>query len=253
MAAFGCKHPCFRPHGASQGVVIGKLVSANLSVTLANGEFYADDELTEEVSEFVKGSVAMETDEMADNVASVVYGASVANGELVDKTGDSAPEGDLAYYKSLMKDGVKYYRGFYYPCAKAALGNDNIQTKGSNITFQTENTAFTVKQDENGNWRYRKRFSDEASALAWVESKTGIGTAHRISVSVQNAGSDKSVDKVGEFYVAAGESFTLNITGYASVTQAYDNGTSVKTAITGGSGTYTLNNVSADHDIVIIF
>ena len=38
------------------------LVKADLSITLASGQLYADDQLAESVDEFVSGSVAMETD-----------------------------------------------------------------------------------------------------------------------------------------------------------------------------------------------
>ena len=37
MAEFGAKYPCFCKAGANAGVVLGKLVVANLTVTLASG------------------------------------------------------------------------------------------------------------------------------------------------------------------------------------------------------------------------
>lgn len=170
MAEFGAKHPCFKPEEGDKLVVIGKLVSANLTVTLASGELYADDELAEQVSEFASGSIAMETDDMTDENASVVYGCKVADKVVVDNVGDTAPAGRLGYYKVLMRNKKKYYKGFFYPRVKAALGNDNAQTRGSNITFQTTSTTFTVFADENGDWRKRQTFEKEADALAWVES-----------------------------------------------------------------------------------
>ena len=147
MAEFGAKHPCFKPNTATAGVVIGKLVSANLTVNLATGELYADDELAEQLSEFVSGSIAMETDDMTDDNASVIYDAKVDDGEVCYNIGDTPPEGILAYYKVLMRRGIKLFKGFAYPRSRAALGNDNAQTKGSNITFQTSQTTFTIFSD----------------------------------------------------------------------------------------------------------
>lgn len=178
MAEFGAKHPCFKPEGAgAELVVIGKLVAANLTVTLASGELYADDELAEQVSEFASGSIAMETDDMTDENASVVYGCKVVEKILVDNVGDTAPTGRLGYYKVLMRNKKKFYKGFFYPRVKAALGNDNAQTRGSNITFQTTSTTFTVFADENGDWRKRQTFDKESEVLAWIESMVNGDTA----------------------------------------------------------------------------
>ena len=157
MAKFGAKYPCFKPASAGSGSVLGKLVSANLTVNLASG------------------SLAMETDDMTDAVAGVVYGATVSNGVVTYKSTDTAPYGVLAYYKVLMRSGVKSYQGYCYPKAKAALGNDNAQTKGSSITFQTTQTTFTIMADDSTNtWRETKSFSSESDAIAWVKSKVSI-------------------------------------------------------------------------------
>lgn len=174
MAEFGAKYPCFKPSGETAGVVIGKLVSANLTVNLASGELYADDSLAEQLSEFASGSVAMETDNMADSVASTIYGATAENGEVTYNKEDTPPEGVLGYYKALMVGGVKKYRAVVYPRAKAAIGNDNAQTRGSSITFQTAQTTFTILDDSNGDWRKTKDCDTEAAAITYVKNACGI-------------------------------------------------------------------------------
>ena len=85
MASFGAKNPYFapiesEPEGAlpvykGEPVKIGRLVKADLTLTMASGKLYADDELAESAEEFVSGSIAMETDDILDAVASVIYGA----------------------------------------------------------------------------------------------------------------------------------------------------------------------------------
>lgn len=174
MAEFGAKYPCFKQNGKNTGVVIGKLVAANLTVNLASGELYADDSLAEQLSEFANGSVAMETDNMADDIASEVYGATVSEGEVTYNKDDTPPEGVLAYYKSLMVSGERKFRGFVYPKAKAAIGNDNAQTRGSSITFQTAKTTFTIFPDDNGDWRKTKTFDTETAAVTYVKTACGI-------------------------------------------------------------------------------
>lgn len=253
MAEFGANHPCFKPDAAQSGVAIGKLVSANLTVNLASGELYADDGLAEQLSEFSSGTIAMETDDMSDQVASTVYGCKVEGGVVTSNTNDTAPRGGLAYYKTLMRKGVKYYKGFYYPRVRAALGNDNAQTRGSSITFQTTQTTFTVFADDSGNWRETKTFTDKDSAAAWCEQKTAVSEYYAVNVTVQGAGDGKSVDTLGTYYVAKGEDFVMHVTGYANLTAVYDNGTDKATAVKSASGVYTLANVTANHEIAVIF
>ncbi len=176
MAEFGAKLPCFQPEGRATGVVLGKLVTANLAVTLASGEIYADDAVAESLSEFAEGALAMETDDMTDAVAGTVYGATVTGGEVVYNKDDTPPEGKLAYYKILLRRGARRYKTCFYPRVKAALGNDDATTRGKSITFHTAKTSFTVMTDENGDWRRTKEFETEAEAATYVKSLCGITT-----------------------------------------------------------------------------
>lgn len=180
MASFGAKYPKFakiatEPENAlptyESDVKIGRLVKADLTVNLASGKLFADDELAESVDEFSSGSIAMETDDMEDSVASEVYGASVEGGQVHYKAGDSAPLGGLAYYKALMRKGVKLFKGYFYPRVKAALGNDSAATKTDSITFGTAATTFTVFRCNSDDWRITKEFSSESAAKAWVDAQ----------------------------------------------------------------------------------
>ena len=109
MASFGAKNPYFckvkeEPDGKlpvydGEPVKIGRLVKADLSITMASGKLYADDELAESVEEFASGSLTMETDDIIDSVASVVYGTTVEEKTVHYNTKDDPPSGGLAYYK----------------------------------------------------------------------------------------------------------------------------------------------------------
>lgn len=183
MAAFGAKYIKYAvikteeenklpAYDAQKTKMIGSLVKADLTVNFASGELYADDLLAEKAEEFISGNIAVEVDELDDEVASVIYGATVnEQNEKVDNTGDNAPYGGLGYIKTLMKKGTKYYRAYYYPKVRAALGNDNTATKSSSITFSTTPVNFTVYEPKTGDWRYTKKFDTEAEAKAWIDSK----------------------------------------------------------------------------------
>lgn len=186
MASFGAKFPCFskivsEPTGAlpvyDTPVVIGRLIKAELTVTNASGQLFADDALAESVDEFSSGSIEMETDDMLDDVAAEVYGCTVEGKCVHYKRGDSAPKGGLAYYKALMRRGVKLYKGYFYPYVKAVLGNDNAETKSDKISFGTTATTFTVFGAESDDWRITEEFQTEAEAKAWVLTQLGGGSA----------------------------------------------------------------------------
>ena len=182
MASFGAKYPCFNPmkeepegklpvYKNPEPVRIGRLVKADLSVNLASGKLFADDALAESVDEFSSGSIAMETDDMEDTVAAVLYGCKVEEKLVHYNVGDDPPAGGLAYYKKLMRRKKVLYKGYFYPLVKAALGNDTAQTKTDSITFGTNNTTFTVFACETGDWRFTEEFSTEDEVIDWIKEK----------------------------------------------------------------------------------
>ena len=205
MASFGAKNPYFapiesEPEGAlpvykGELVKIGRLVKADLTLTMASGKLYADDELAESAEEFVSGSIAMETDDVLDGVASVIYGAAVKEKTVVYNTSDNPPPGGLTYYKKLMRRGKLVFKGFFYPRVKAALGNDTAQTKADSITFGTSTTTFTVSNANNGDWRHTEEFEKEADALAWVKSM--LTPAAVEAASAARAAKSSASEKVG--------------------------------------------------------
>lgn len=249
MAQFGACHPVFKPDGKTKGFVLGKLVSANLTVQLASGEISADDSLAEQLSEFVSGTIAEATDDLEDAVISELYGCQIVDGTVVYNIGDTAPRGMHGYYKTLMRNGKKFYKTYIYPQVRAALGNDNAQTKGTNITFAPTDTTFTVFADDEGAWRKTKVFTTAAAATAYLDKELGVAEYHEINVTVQGAGTGKSVDQVGTFYVPNGDSFKLAIEG--TPTALYDNAVDKKTAMSGKA--YTISNVTGPHSVAVIF
>lgn len=188
MAQFGAKYIKFNPikeqpedqlpvYRDEAPVRVGRLCKADLTVNSASGELYADDELAESLSEFASGTLAVETDDMLDEVASVVYGCEVVDKTVHYKAGDQPPEGGLGYVKGLMRNHVRSFKSVFYPRTAAALGNDSAQTRGNSITFGTTNTTFTIFACNSGDWRITEEFATEKEAKAWVDKMlAGAGT-----------------------------------------------------------------------------
>ena len=182
MSAFGAKFIHFAPYKSETGgkieydepVKLGALVKAELTVNLASGEIHGDDALDEKLEEFVSGTLAVEVTDMMDEVEAKVFGSTKKpEGELVDNVSDNIPYGGVGYYKTLMRKGKKYYKAHFYPKAKAVMGNDSAQTKGSSITFASVPLSFTVQETEDGYWRYRQTFETEEEAQKYVLEKLG--------------------------------------------------------------------------------
>jgi len=186
MAQFGAKRPRFAPvattpdnalptYNFESVVTIGKLVAANLTVTNASGELYGDDALAEKIDMFASGSLELQTDDKTAEVHAALHGATLdeLEEELTDSDSDVAPRGGLAYYKVLIRNGVRVYQGVFHPLVNAILGNDSAATKGSSITFGTSTTTFTVFRCNSGAWRIRKEFENEADVIAWCDEKLG--------------------------------------------------------------------------------
>ena len=178
MAQFGAKRPIFAPtkttpdgalptYDYEKVVTVGKLVKADLTVTNASGELYADDALAEKVDMFASGSLALETDDKTDEVHAAIHGATkdTQSSEVTDSDGDVAPRGGLCYYKVIIRNGVRYFKGVFHPLVKAILGNDSAATKGSSITFGTSATTFSPDDPRDaragGGARHRARLSPD--------------------------------------------------------------------------------------------
>ena len=183
MAGFGAAYPYFfpvatepegvRPTYTGKAIQIGRLVKADRNIELASGQLYADNQLAESVNEFVSGSVVLETDDMKDEVAAEVYGATVEDGVVHYNVGDDPPKGGHGYVKKLMRDKKVLYKAYFYPLVKAILGNDSAATKSNSITFGTTTTTFTVFACESGEWEATKETETEAEALAWLKTQGG--------------------------------------------------------------------------------
>ena len=170
------------------------------------------------------------------------------------KRGDVAPYGGYAFYHTAMRGGQQVHIGHFFPKVRAARGAKTYNTRGKTIEFGTTSISMKAMFTNTDNIEIDSEpFTNESGAYAWCAGKLGIATYYTIDVQAQNKSASNYVDCEGKCFVPAGNTFELLITGYESVSAAYDNGVDKKSAITGGTGTYTLANVAENHDIGVIF
>lgn len=230
------------------GFKLGESIKADLKITNAEGQLYADDVVCEDVSEFSSGALTGEVDELTLAKQSTLYGASIVDGELGNGADDAPPFGGTAYSQYLQKSGVKRYRTFFYPKVKAKVPDDSAATKASSFTMGTEPLNMTIYQPLFGKWRYVKDHANLAAAQAYIESKLSIATWYDINMLVTGAATGESAT-LSAPAVASGGTATVTLTG--TITKLYDNGTDVTASI--ADGVYTISNITAVHNIAVIF
>ena len=232
------------------GIELGKAVSANLTVTNAEAELYANDMLAEYVREFVSAELTMEVDNISLQNQATLYGASYADGELSVGAEDTAPYGGIGGYQVLMVNGVRKYRAYFFPKAKASMPDWTATTKGQSISFGTQPMNLRIAAPKYGKWYLIKEFDNESAAKAWVDAKVGTTSTYTINIMVQGAnGTTKVASPVGAVAAASGSTFEIAITG--TLTALYDNGTEKKSSV--ANNKYTLSSLAADHEIAIVF
>ena len=178
MAKTGLKYPVAAPYTAgahTAGKVIGKAISASASINVAEGSLYADDGLAESVKEFTSGTITVGLDEMDDDIAVMLLGHTMGeDNELVAKDNDFAPYVGVGFYGARVKDGKKSYKAIWYPKVQFKEPNEDLTTKGENITFGTYTIEGTLMRDDAGEWRRSKICDTEEEARAWLEGKAKI-------------------------------------------------------------------------------
>ncbi|MEG0913705.1 MAG: hypothetical protein RSG53_08870 [Oscillospiraceae bacterium] len=263
MARYGAKSPLWAPIAEEldrahptygTGLTIGKLASCGVTPNYSEGSLPADNTIAEYAKEIKDQDIALETDDLIARNAVAIYGAKFNGNDIEYSIEDNSPYGGYAFYHTAQRSGQKVHIGHFYPKVRASRGPRTFETKGDAVTFGTESISMKSLSDNLGLTEVESEpFITEDDAYAWCANKLGVGVYFKINVQQQGETSAKYVDHDGVAFVPSGTNFEIVVTGHASVTAAYDNGTDTTATITGGGGTYKLTGVTIDHDIVIVF
>jgi len=231
------------------GLVLGKAVSVNVSVSNAEGEVYADDALAEYISEFSSGELTAEVDNISLENQAKLYGATYVSDEFTLEPTDSAPHGGVGGIQVLLVNNTRKFRAWFFPKVRASMPDWDAATKGSSISFGTQPIKMKIMAPAYGPWYYVKEFTTEAAAKVYIDTKLGVATWYTVEVQANGAGAGEAATPVGVTAVASEGAFELTITGTA--TALYDNGIDKISDV--AAGKYTLASVTANHKIAVIF
>lgn len=180
MAKVGMKYPVAAPYSAgahSAGKVIGKAISASISINVAEGTLYADDALAESAKEFISGTLTIGIDDLEDETSVLLLGHKQdtgSAGELIANETDTAPYVGVGFYGKRIKNGVPSWKAVWYPKVQFKEPNEDMATKGETITFGTYSLEGTIMRDDSGDWRRSKVFASEDAAREWLDGKAKI-------------------------------------------------------------------------------
>lgn len=183
MKKIGLKYPVYALYSDATGepvytagAVIAKAMSAGIAINKNNVKLYADDDLDEVDQSFIDGKITLGLNELPLETQGVLLGHDVdeATGELTANESDMAPYVGHGYYGRVKREGVYKWRAIWLHKVQFGEPNDDTQTQGETLTFQTPTIEGIIMKDINGDWKSENVFDTEAAAKTWLNTKAGI-------------------------------------------------------------------------------
>lgn len=112
---------------------LAKAISADLSVELAEATLYADDGASEIVKEFKSGTLSLGIDDIGNEAASILTGATIDSNNVVISTSEDGGKPVAIGFRAKKSNGK--YRYFWLYRAKFGIPSTSLATKGDSITF----------------------------------------------------------------------------------------------------------------------
>ena len=191
MAAVGMKYITFAPITSEPnqaaivygtGVIAQHAISGAVTYNYDESSLYGDDMLAEYYKGMIGYDLTLGMTELANNVATMlgIETAVTDSGSTVYKmVADNQTAVGCGFVQTQIVNGVHKYVGYWFHKVPFALNDENAQTKGETIEWQTPELTgkgWGVVLDATNGVQYRDRmeFETETAALAWLKGKAGI-------------------------------------------------------------------------------
>ena len=167
----------------AKGFVVAKAIKANITANSNDVKLYADDGVSESDKSFKDGNISLNVDDLTQKVYADLLGHEykAANSEgnepetVVASADDIAPYHGVGFYGRVRRNNKDSFLAKWLEKTQFSEPNDETDTKGETVTFQTPTIEGTVFQMSDGTWKEQAEFSDEAKAVEWLNKKAGIG------------------------------------------------------------------------------
>lgn len=201
MAIIGMRHPVvakLKEHTDGsmptyeKGMVVGRAIQGNLTITRNNNPLYADDTEAENDNGVTAMSLEMGTDDVTEEVEAYMTNLEEAEAQDIEgatkayyETDASAPDVGLGYIRVRKLRGKLSYQGLWYFKGKAGINSENTQTKGESITWQTPTVSARFEAldvDGTGTHKYRMKvpFETYEDAEKWLDKMANIQASEAV-------------------------------------------------------------------------
>lgn len=195
MAYVGLKYAVFAPitketRGKAleygSGVVVGKMISADIRYTRNTNPLFADDAETENDNSITGGSITIGVDDVSEEAELAMLGMvedkSTEGSKVRREVGDATPYGGFGYVRVKRKGGVTSYRAYWIHKTQLGIASESAATKAESINWQTPTLtgpimAVVNHADGKNDFRDYEAFANEAEAIAWVNKRANIAAA----------------------------------------------------------------------------
>ena len=142
---------------------LAKAINADLSIELNEATLYADDAASEIVREFKSGKLTLGVDDIGNEVAEDLTGASIDDNGVLVSTGEDTATPVAIGFRARKSKGK--YRYFWLYRVKFGAPATNLQTKGDSISFQTPTIEGVIqrrnKLDGNNNHPWKVEANED--------------------------------------------------------------------------------------------
>ena len=167
----------------AQGFVVAKAIKANITANSNDVKLYADDGVSESDKSFKDGNISLNVDDLTQKVYADLLGHEykAANSEgnepetVVASADDIVPYHGVGFYGRVRRNNKDSFLAKWLKKTQFSEPNDETDTKGETVTFQTPTIEGTVFQMSDGSWKEQAEFTDETKAVEWLNKKAGIG------------------------------------------------------------------------------
>jgi len=132
-------------------VRLAKAIQAQMSTQIAEAKLFADDAVDESVKEFVSGTLTLNINDLISKHQAYLLGQKMdADGVVYADGDDEAPYVAIGFRATKTRGRFKY---IWLYKVKFAIPDENYQTKGESIAFQTPSIVGTYQKRNDGKWK----------------------------------------------------------------------------------------------------
>lgn len=165
------------------GMVMGKAITGNLTITRNNNPLYGDDGVAEDDNSITAMSLELGLTDLEEDVQEYM-GILEADGNTAGQyieTGESSPELGVGYIRVRRLNGETSYQGIWIFRGVFGPTNENSQTKQESIQWQTPtvtgNAMRTLLTGSKNAFRRKANFTTYAAAETWLNTQANITTS----------------------------------------------------------------------------